>query len=102
MNQNKNFFVKFRAAMECSTYADRAQTFSNNRFSESENQEVITAAIIIAQAIRESSHDLERSIDALTSELENLNSTIDNKDTGAIESTLDELVKAVDNVAYHQ
>ena len=92
----QNLFAKFiknyRPACEVAAYVDKARTYAENHLSDFENPESIIAAMVIAQAIRNTSHDLEDAILAL-------NSTLDNKDFGDIESAIDKLEGAVADVA---
>ncbi len=85
------------ASADVGRYAALAGRYCEKKFGSVEGNEAIFAAILLAITIRETSADITNALDDISSEIKNA----DPLDISGIESALDELIKAVDNVAHH-
>lgn len=92
-NALKKLFESYAPALDCSRYLERASTLAINKLGGCEGNETIIAAMIIGMAIRESANEIDAS-------LHNICSGINDLTLSGVESAIDELVKAVDDVAY--
>lgn len=91
----KDVIKSLRPAFDCGKYAQRAMRYAINKFGEVEGNETIVAAMIIAQAIRESSNDLGSHLSSIEISIESLANTIDNN---SVEYPLRDIREAIDNL----
>lgn len=85
----ENFPKSLRPAFDTAGYARLATAYCENRLGGVEGNEIIVAALMIAQAIRANSHDL---VEALGS----IQSTIETLDNTAALSALEDMLRSID------
>jgi len=78
-------------------FATRAERYCVAKFGEIKGNEAVFAALIISQAICTANNNLVEVLEDINNKLDEINDSIN---LSSVEKALEELIKAVDNVAH--